>query len=168
MNQRTMRLLPTTPKKPAVTMLLIFFLDNSKLASAFSETENGKRKTENGFLIRQLQKLFPDLDLTLADLPPRTEKAAKNYRKISEKSAKNTLGLTKNSQQNQRYTPSGKKYTEKSRVGRETTALFPPSWRSSASRYSGNPGLCRAEKRSASRHSGSANRKRSFVLIPVF
>ena len=50
-------------------------LNNSKLASAFSETEND-------FLIRQLQELFPDLDLTLADLPPRTEK-------LREKSAKN-------------------------------------------------------------------------------
>ena len=64
--------------------------DNLKLSSAFSETENGKRQTENDLLIRQLQDLLPDLDLTLADLhaPNRkfTEKLPKNHRKISEKS----------------------------------------------------------------------------------
>ena len=107
-------------------------LDDLKLASAFSETENGKRKTENGFLIRQLQKLFPDLDLTLADLPPRTEKSAKNYRKISEKSAKNTPGLPKNSQQNHQHTPSEKKLPKNPSVaGPEAAKLdegLPPFW----------------------------------------
>jgi hypothetical protein len=94
-------------------------LDNSKLASAFSETENGKRKTENGFLIRQLQELFPDLDLTLADLPPLAEKSAKNHRKISEKSAPKILLCTKISQQNHTDTPREKNLPKNPCVGRE-------------------------------------------------
>ena len=72
--------------------------------------------------LRLLQELLPDLDLTLADLPPRTEKPAKNYRKISEKSAKNTPGLTKNSQQNHQHTPSEKKLPKNPSVGRENEA----------------------------------------------
>ena len=59
----------------------------------FLETENGKRKTENDLLIRQLRRLLPDLDLTLADLRPEP----KNHRKISEKLAKNQRKIPRGS-----------------------------------------------------------------------
>ena len=95
------------------------FLDNSKLKIAVNETENDTQKTANGLLIRELQKLLPDLDLTLADLPPRSETEAKNQREISEKSAKNNPACTNKSLQYHKDKPSEKKLPKNPSVGRD-------------------------------------------------
>ncbi len=51
----------------------------------FLETGNSELETQ----LATLRRFLLDLDLTLDDLPPRTEKLPKNYRKITEKSARN-------------------------------------------------------------------------------
>ena len=78
--------------------------------------------------LRQLQELFPDLDLTLADLPPRTENLPKNQRKISEKSAPKTTRCALKSQQNQKPMPSEKNSPKNPEVRPEATAILSPPW----------------------------------------
>ena len=72
--------------------------------------------------VATLRRFLPDLDLTLADLPPQTEKLPKNQRKISEKSAAKTTRCVRKSQQNQKPTPSEKNLPKNPAFAPKTTA----------------------------------------------
>ena len=61
-------------------------------------------------VLRRLQELLPDLDLTLDDLMPETEELPKNNRKISEKSAPNIPPNTDKCLQYQKPKPSEKNF----------------------------------------------------------
>jgi len=69
----------------------------------------------------------PGPDLTIADLPPRTEKYRKINAKLAAKSARKTLLCAKKSQENHKDTPSEKKLAKNPETGPETAAS-PAVW----------------------------------------
>jgi hypothetical protein len=102
---------------------------NSELETQFDlchETRNSELETGLATLCR----LLPDLDLTLDDISPEAEPEAKNYRKITEKSAPNIPPNTEKNQQYQKYGPSEKNFP-KNPAGAPKTAP-PAGWESAA------------------------------------
>jgi hypothetical protein len=101
--------------------------DDLDLAEPFLATGNSELETG----LATLRRFLPDLDLTPADLPPRTEEVLKNQRKISEKLAANIPPDTDKCQQYQEDDPNEKnlpknpestpKTANAGRVGREST-----------------------------------------------
>jgi hypothetical protein len=73
--------------------------------------------------LRRLQELLPDLDLNIADLPPRTQELPKNKREISEKSAGKVPPRTEISLQNHIDTQSEKKLPKNPECAPSATAL---------------------------------------------
>ncbi len=104
--------------------------DDPDLAEPFLATGNSELETG----LATLRRFLPDLDLTPADLPPRTEEVLKNQRKISEKLAANIPPDTDKCQQYQEDDPNEKNLpknpecapkTATPAVGRESEA--PPA-----------------------------------------
>ena len=111
--------------------------DDLNSIDPFQETQNSELETG----LATLRRFLPDLDLTLDDLPPRTEELPKNQRKISEKSAANNPPDTEKYQQYQECYAKRKKSAEKSRMRPQ------------------NRRQCRAGKHPQGRRSPSASRR---------
>ena len=79
-------LAPCPEPPPDISADAIGAADDQDLVDPFLETGNSELETGLATL-RQLQKLLPDLDLTLDDISPEAEPEAKNQREITEKSA---------------------------------------------------------------------------------
>jgi hypothetical protein len=94
---------------------------NSELETQFDlchETRNSELETGLATLCR----LLPDLDLTLDDISPEAEPEAKNYRKITEKSAPNIPPNTEKNLQYQDHEPSEKNFPKNPACEAKTTA----------------------------------------------
>ena len=75
--------------------------------------------------LRQLQELLPDLDLTVADLPPLTEKLPKNQRESSAKFTRKTSPRTEKSQHKQEVAQNVKNIPKNPECAPKTTAPAP-------------------------------------------
>ncbi len=117
---------------------------NAELETQFDpghETRNSELETQ----IATLRRLLPDLDLTLDDISPEAEPEAKNYRKITEKSAANIPPNTDKSQQYQNHTPSEKNFP-KNLECRQNPPLPPPM---SGGESAAPPGVLENTRRAA-------------------
>ena len=85
--------------------------------------ETGNSALEAG--LATLQRLLPDLDLTLDDISPKAEPEAKNYRKIIEKSAANIPPDTEKYTQYQEDEPSEKNLPKNPACAPKTTSPAP-------------------------------------------
>jgi hypothetical protein len=96
-------------------------IESLDLVKPFLDT--GDSALEAG--LATLQRLLPDLDLTLADISPEAKPEAKNYRKITEKAAANDPPDTEKYKQYQEDEPSEKNLPKNPESLPETTA--PPA-----------------------------------------
>jgi hypothetical protein len=123
---------PCPEPPPEISAAATGAADDLDLADSLLETQNSELKTPNSDLetgLATLRRLLPDLDLTLDDISPEAEPEAKNYRKITEKSAPNILPDTEKYQQYPEDEPSEKNLPKNpesalqtaASVGREST-----------------------------------------------
>ena len=113
-------LAPCPEPPPDISADAIGAADDQDLVDPFLET--------GLTTLRQLQKLLPDLDLTLDDISPEAEPKAKNYRKITEKLAKNIPPDTEKYQQYQKYELSEKNFPKNPACAPKYQSLLPPFW----------------------------------------